>query len=87
LPILEEHRDEIKGDHADLNNSGKGRYGGASTAAAFLQEFIEKDVKWCHLDIAGTAYAREKGGPRGATGFAVHALVDWIASLAPQPTK
>ncbi|CAK4857769.1 unnamed protein product, partial [Aphanomyces euteiches] len=30
-----------------------GRYGGACTAAAFLQQFIEKDVKWAHVDIAG----------------------------------
>ncbi|KAG9400320.1 hypothetical protein AC1031_010537 [Aphanomyces cochlioides] len=30
-----------------------GRYGGACPAAAFLQQFIEKDVKWAHVDIAG----------------------------------
>ena len=29
------------------------RYGGASIAAAFLQNFVEKDVKWAHIDIAG----------------------------------
>jgi leucyl aminopeptidase len=37
LPILDAHKEEIKGAEADLNNMGKGRYGGASTAAAFLQ--------------------------------------------------
>jgi leucyl aminopeptidase len=31
-----------------------GRWGGACTAAAFLQEFVGK-TPWAHLDIAGTA--------------------------------
>lgn len=38
---------------ADMKNTG-GRWGGACTAAAFLQRFI-KDTPWCHLDVAGTA--------------------------------
>jgi leucyl aminopeptidase len=32
-------------------NSSK--YGGACKAAAFLENFVEKDVKWAHIDIAG----------------------------------
>lgn len=37
---------------------GKGRvlsrrYGGASKAAAFLERFVEKEVEWAHIDIAG----------------------------------
>lgn len=27
--------------------------GGASKAAAFLENFVEKGVKWAHIDIAG----------------------------------
>ena len=34
----------MKSEFADLNNSGKGRYGGASKAAAFLEHFLEDDV-------------------------------------------
>jgi leucyl aminopeptidase len=37
MPIFQEHRDDIKGAICDLKNSGKTRYGGASTAAAFLE--------------------------------------------------
>lgn len=36
-----------------MKNIG-GRYGGAITAAQFLQRFV-KDTPWAHLDIAGTA--------------------------------
>ena len=53
LPINPEHRKSMKSKFADLHNSAKGRYGGASQAAAFLERFIEKDVNWIHLDIAG----------------------------------
>ncbi len=38
-------------------NTG-GRWGGASTAAVFLKEFVE-DTPWLHLDIAGTAWIDE----------------------------
>lgn len=27
--------------------------GGACTAAAYLENFVEKDVNWAHIDIAG----------------------------------
>jgi leucyl aminopeptidase len=40
--------------NADVKNTG-GRWGGAATAAAFLQRFVQKDTPWCHIDLAGTA--------------------------------
>ncbi len=83
LPITNEHRDLIKSGVADIKNTG-GRYGGACTAAAFLvhiiliyhfQEcFVEKGVKWAHLDIAGPA---EVDGLY-ATGFGVQTLFNYI---------
>ena len=36
LPIMDEHKEAIKGQTGDICNSGNTRYGGASTAAAFL---------------------------------------------------
>lgn len=52
----------MKGTHSDLTNSGKSRYGGASTAAAFLENFVEKDVNWAHIDIAGPAESKSDKG-------------------------
>lgn len=52
MPIFDEFREEMKGEISDLNSMGT-PYGGASKAAAFLENFVEKDVKWSHLDIAG----------------------------------
>ena len=52
------------------------------------QEFVEKDVKWAHLDIAGTAYARSADSIlKGATGFGVGLLVEWLRSEYPRLQK
>jgi len=63
LPIQDEHKEIIKGETGDISNTGKGRYGGASSAAAFLLRFVEKDTKWAHLDIAGPARATSARPP------------------------
>jgi leucyl aminopeptidase len=52
---MDDHRDAMKGTHgSDLNNLGSNPMfsGGASTAAAFLERFVENDRPWAHLDIA-----------------------------------
>ncbi|MEM9100263.1 MAG: leucyl aminopeptidase [Pseudomonadota bacterium] len=75
MPLGKEFHDQIKSRLADIKNTG-GRDGGACTAAAFLEVFIEEDMPWIHLDIAGATMA--KGGnelsPKGATGWGVAAL-------------
>ncbi len=53
MPLGPEYDKLIDSKNADMKNIG-GRYGGAITAAQFLQRFV-KDTPWAHLDIAGTA--------------------------------
>jgi len=81
LPLWPEFLEEMRGSHADLRNSG-GRWGGASTAAAFLSQFLDPLASWAHLDIAGPAYVGEGKGKRGATGYGVALAVDWLRGLA-----
>ena len=83
LPIYEEAREQLRSEIADMVNSA-GRPGGASTAAAFLQEFAG-DTPWAHLDIAGTAWAetKEPYQPKGATGVAVRVLTALAMTPAP----
>ncbi|OBZ90599.1 Cytosol aminopeptidase [Choanephora cucurbitarum] len=38
---------------ADLSNVGLRRSGGSCAAAGFLQEFVDKNTPWAHIDIAG----------------------------------
>eukprot|EP01095_Lingulamoeba_sp_RSL-Kostka_P013971 TRINITY_DN5939_c1_g2_i1.p1 TRINITY_DN5939_c1_g2~~TRINITY_DN5939_c1_g2_i1.p1 ORF type:complete len:594 (-),score=197.72 TRINITY_DN5939_c1_g2_i1:187-1968(-) len=80
LPIFPEHVKELETTHANLSSTGSGRYGGASTAAGFLKHFINKNVKWSHLDIAGSAmYSKPRLFlPKGSTGSAVHLLCNFL---------
>jgi leucyl aminopeptidase len=52
MPLAPEYDKMIDSKFADVKNTG-GRYGGAITAAQFLQRFVDK-TPWAHLDIAGT---------------------------------
>jgi leucyl aminopeptidase len=81
LPLFEEYTEQIRGEVADIKNSG-GRYGGALTAGAFLKEFA--DYPWAHLDIAGTAYGKKGNAytPRGATGVPARLLVEFLMGRA-----
>ncbi len=77
LPLFEEYTEQIKGDTADIKNSG-GRKGGAVTAGAFLKEFA--DYPWAHLDVAGTAYGKKGNAytTKGATGVPARLLVEFL---------
>ena len=64
MPLFDEYKTLIKGNHADLLNIG-GWTGkaGSVTAACFLEEFT--DYKWAHLDVAGTASMSDANGSTG----------------------
>ena len=78
LPMFKEYFEGLKSDIADMKNTGT-RNGGASAAGLFLQEFV-KDVKWTHLDIAGTALfdKPQQEFAKGATGAGVRTLLSYI---------
>jgi leucyl aminopeptidase len=78
LPLDDEYREMIKSGIADIVNSG-GRWGGAVTAAKFLQEFVD-DKPWIHLDIAGVAWMEENKPwiAKGPSGIAVRTLVEFV---------
>jgi leucyl aminopeptidase len=72
MPLLDELREMLKSDVADLKHTGD-RWGGAITAALFLREFIGEAKNWVHCDIAGpvTADRPTAWNGKGATGHAV----------------
>jgi leucyl aminopeptidase len=74
MPIGDEYVEQLKSNFADIANVG-GREGGACTAASFLWKFA-KDLKWAHLDVAGTAWL--SGSQKGSTGRPVPLLVDYL---------
>jgi leucyl aminopeptidase len=59
MPMAPAFEKMIDSKFADMKNTG-GRHAGSSTAAHFLQRFVDK-TPWAHLDIAGTAMASPAG--------------------------
>jgi leucyl aminopeptidase len=80
LPLIDEYREHIKSDVADLNNTGP-RGGGAINAGLFLREFAGARP-WAHLDIAGPAFVEKDTplGPKGATGVVVRTLLTYLTT-------
>ncbi len=81
LPMFPEYNEEIAGNVADIKNVGNGRWGGAITAAKFLENFVG-DTPWTHIDIAGPAFG-DKPKPwldAGASGIYVRTLVELAKS-------
>lgn len=80
MPLEEKYWPIMKSDIADMKNTGS-RSGGSITAALFLKQFI-KDTPWAHLDVAGPVWTEKESGVnnKGATGFPVCTLVNWILS-------
>lgn len=77
LPMFPEYDEQIKGEVADIKNVGNGRWGGAITAAKFLEQFVG-ETPWTHIDIAGPAFL-DKPKPwcdGGASGALVRTLVE-----------
>jgi leucyl aminopeptidase len=81
LPTGDEYAEEMKSKIADLKNAG-GRWGGASTASSFLQQFVGA-AKWAHLDIAGMDVFLKptEYGCVGGTGFGVRLLTTYLMNL------
>jgi leucyl aminopeptidase len=82
MPLLPAFEKEMTGSKiADVRNLGKGRYGGACTAAGFLKQFVQdredgEHIPWAHMDIAGTAWGATTNAmvAHGATGVHVRTL-------------
>jgi leucyl aminopeptidase len=71
MPLWDDYQEQLRSNFADFANIG-GRPGGSITAACFLSRFT-RELRWAHLDIAGTAW--KSGREKGSTGRPVPLLV------------
>lgn len=85
LPFNRYLKKQLKSEVADISNISNKPYGGAITAAQFLDNFItdENKEKWMHFDIAGPAYVESAWGynPFGGSGAGVRLTVDWLSNI------
>tara|TARA_B100001123_G_scaffold264227_1_gene294290 strand:- start:6940 stop:8439 length:1500 start_codon:yes stop_codon:yes gene_type:complete len=81
-PIGERYDKYVDSTIADMHNVGKGGEASSTTAAQFLQRFVN-DTPWTHIDIAGVTW-NDKGSMTasgGATGWGVKLLNKWVDNL------
>ena len=80
LPLWKEHRDFMRGQHADLINSNPARSAHPIQGAAFLSYFVDEKTPWAHIDIAGVGNVDSANDlfVAGPTGWGVRLLVDWV---------
>jgi len=69
MQIPEETRTILDSKTADIANVGftPNPAGGMMVGAAFLQEFVDENIAWVHIDIAPPAF--NEGAPYGYNGF------------------
>ncbi|TPW31577.1 leucyl aminopeptidase [Martelella alba] len=84
MPIDDEFHAELKSDFADMVNWPGVKYGNASIASAFLENFIDEGTDWAHIDIAGPSYvgAGTAFSPPGGSGVIIETLIGLLRDLA-----
>lgn len=80
LPLWPGYRKMIDSKAADLNNVSESSYAGAITAALYLQEFVDPQTPWAHLDLMAWNTAARPGRPEGAEAQGLRALYNAIES-------
>jgi leucyl aminopeptidase len=79
MPLWRPYRKMIDSKIADINNVSESPHAGAITAALYLQEFVEPDIPWAHLDVMAWNPQSRPGRPEGAEATALRALYMHIA--------
>ncbi|MBW8309032.1 MAG: leucyl aminopeptidase family protein [Candidatus Paracaedibacteraceae bacterium] len=81
MPLHKPYAKYLKSSTADLSSTGKSSYGGAITAALFLEHFIEKGINWVHIDHMAWNLASTPGKPEGGEAMGLLATFKFISNL------
>jgi leucyl aminopeptidase len=83
LPLDEEYFELLKSEDADFKNSSGVRKAHPIVGGIFLKQFVNDETPWAHLDIAGVSdWDKEMPYcPKGASGFGVRLLVEYLRAL------
>ena len=74
LPLWQPYRRMLDSKTADINNVSEGGMAGAITAALYLQEFVNRQTPWIHLDIMAWNLTARPGRPVGGEAQGMRAL-------------
>ncbi|ABZ77396.1 Leucyl aminopeptidase [Shewanella halifaxensis HAW-EB4] len=78
MPLHRPYLDLTGSDIADLANCAKTPFGGAITAALYLEEFVDKGISWSHFDVMAYNVRKLPGRPVGGEAFGIRAVFDYL---------
>lgn len=78
LPLVKEYASKLKSTIADINNDPSSGYGGAISAALFLDRFVEKCKSWVHVDMMAWNLSSRPGRSVGGEVQSIRALYSMI---------
>lgn len=78
MPLFTPYRKLLDSKVADITNAAMSPYGGAITAALFLQEFVPKDITWAHFDLMAWNTNGKPGAPEGGEANALRATAHYL---------
>jgi leucyl aminopeptidase len=82
LPLHQPYRKGLDSQVADLNNISDAPFGGAITAALFLEAFVEAGVPWAHFDLMAWNLRAGPGRPQGGEAMGLRAAYGAIEQMA-----
>ncbi|PID46255.1 MAG: leucyl aminopeptidase [Proteobacteria bacterium] len=77
MPLHQPYFDKLKSNVADMLNSADG-YGGAITAALYLNQFVDGDIDWAHIDLMAFNIRDRPGRPQGGEAMGLFAMYDYL---------
>ena len=78
LPLWQPYRKLLDSKVADINNVSEGGFGGAITAALYLQEFVSEETPWAHFDIMAWNTSPRPGRPVGGEAQSLRAVFEML---------
>lgn len=85
MPLYQPYTDLFKSNIADMTNCSTGPFGGAITAALYLEKFIEQGTDWVHFDVMAFNIRTLSGRPLGGEAFGIRAVFDYLQTKYQMP--
>ncbi|WP_394202127.1 leucyl aminopeptidase family protein [Shewanella waksmanii] len=78
MPLHKPYLELTGSDIADIANCAKTPFGGAITAALYLEAFVDDDISWSHFDVMAWNNRQLPGRPIGGEAFGIRAVFDYL---------
>jgi len=78
LPLHKPYASMLNSHVADMVNSAETGFGGAITAALYLEKFIAKDISWAHFDMMAWNLRKLPGRPVGGEALGLRAVYEYL---------